>query len=142
MVDSGLLALTLSSLRGIGRVRLRGMLEWLAAKGTEVTSPANAVSACREGMRLPELSDSDFEEATNRAFAIHEKCQSLGVTVHPFAQPSYPSQLRRLDDPPAILYSIGRFESEQRPRVAVIGTRKPTQWGLTTVAAVSGRIAE
>lgn len=42
----------------------------------------------------------------------------------------YPRMLEEIYDPPLILYAQGRLESLQRPLVAIVGTRKPTVYGL------------
>jgi DNA protecting protein DprA len=66
----------------------------------------------------------------------------LGATVHFYGLPSYPSLLNRLSEPPALLFSIGQFDPSRKPRVAVIGTRKPTDWGLDTAKQCAGQITD
>lgn len=48
------------------------------------------------------------------------------------ASPSFPQELRRAPSPPDDLFLRGRTELLQlRPRVAIVGTRAPTAYGLT-----------
>lgn len=42
----------------------------------------------------------------------------------------YPRLLEEIYDPPLVLYAQGRLESLQMPLVAIVGTRKPTVYGL------------
>jgi DNA processing protein len=42
----------------------------------------------------------------------------------------YPELLAEIFDPPLILYTRGRLEILQKPRIAIVGTRKPTIYGL------------
>ena len=130
--------LALSELKGVGRVRLRQILARLASDGNEGLSLPDVIAR----LQLFEFSPADLDVALARADLMLEKCQSLGVTVHVYGSPSYPSQLNRLSEPPALLFSIGQFDPNRKPRVAVIGTRKPTEWGLDTAKACAGQIAD
>jgi DNA protecting protein DprA len=130
----------LSRLPGVGRVCLRAVLERMTADASTDLSVLEVVDRFRE--QLPNLSLSDLDAAVAQADEILERCQALGVTVHPLGWPSYPSQLGRLAEPPALLFSIGRFEFQRKPRIAVIGTRKPTPWGLKTAKACAAQVAE
>ena len=136
MAASARLALFLHHLPGVGRVRLRGILSHVAASGEGDLSPTDS-------LRLPGLSAvsaDDVDSATARCDVLLDRCRELGVTVHVFGSESYPAQLRRLPNPPAVLFSVGRFDSDRRPRVAVIGTRKPTPWGVMTAEACVSEI--
>lgn len=88
------------------------------------------------------LKPGDLEAALEQADVLLDECDLLKVAVHPFGWSSYPSQLARLTDPPAFLFSLGCFDAYRRPRVAVIGTRKPTRWGLDTARACAAQIAD
>jgi DNA processing protein len=44
--------------------------------------------------------------------------------------PGYPPLLEEIYDPPLVLYVRGRLDSLERPCVAIVGTRKPTIYGL------------
>ena len=130
--------LALSQLPGVDRVRLRqacARLSWDEHAG----APLSDVVA---RLRLPGFSTMDLDSARARADILLDKCQSLEVTVHPFGSPSYPMQLERLAEPPALLFSKALFDPKRKPRIAVVGTRKPTQWGTKTAKACAGQIAD
>lgn len=137
MATSARLALFLLHLPRVGRVRLRGFLSHLAALDREDVPPTDS-------LRLLGLSalTSDVNAAIARTDALLERCQALDVTVHVFGSQSYPEQLERLANPPAVLFSVGRFDSSRRPRVAVVGTRKPTRWGLRMAEACASEIVD
>mgnify|MGYP000275819439 CR=1 FL=1 len=44
----------------------------------------------------------------------------------------YPSLLREIPDPPAVLYAVGHLSSFQPPIIAMVGTRKPSITGSET----------
>ena len=136
MAASPRLALFLHHLPGVGRVRLREMLSRLSALGENELSPTDSLRL----LGLAAVSTGDINSATARCDALLDRCRELGVVVHVFGSASYPSHLRRLANPPAVLFTVGRFDSSRGPRVAVIGTRKPTPWGLRTAEACASEI--
>jgi DNA processing protein len=131
--------LALSRLPRINRARLRQILGRLAPEGHAELAVADALARARE--YAPALRTADLDRALAKADELLELCQRLGVTVRPYGWASYPSQLQRLSDPPALLFSIGRFDFDHTPRIGVIGTRAPTPWGLKTARACAAQVA-
>ena len=73
------------------------------------------------------LSDKSME----RARAIAYDCEALGISIVTLADAEYPSILRRIPDPPLVLYVKGRLpDLEQTPGIGIVGTRKATPYGL------------
>ena len=48
-------------------------------------------------------------------------------------KPGYPALLEEIYDPPLLLYARGHLEALNHPGVAIVGTRKPTIYGLHIV---------
>lgn len=140
MSDNVQTVLALSRLPGVGRVRLRNLLEQLNTDPKGDLPFSDVVEQFKD--RLPSFSRAELDAALARADELIARCASLGILVRPYGWPSYPPQLTRLAEPPALLFSIGEFEFERRPRIAVIGTRKPTKWGLKTAQACAAKIVE
>jgi len=138
MVETIRTVLALSQLPRVGRVKLRQILIRLTSSGNEELSLPDIITR----LQLSEFSLADLDSALARADIVLDTCQSLGVSVHAFGSSSYPSQLNRLSEPPALLFSIGQFDPNRKPRVAVIGTRKPTPWGTKTAKACAAQIAD
>ncbi len=73
------------------------------------------------------LSDKSME----RARAIAYDCETLGISIVTLADAEYPPILRRIPDPPLVLYVKGRLpDLEQTPGIGIVGTRKATPYGL------------
>lgn len=73
------------------------------------------------------LSDKSMEWAR----AIAYDCEALGISIVTLADAEYPSILRRIPDPPLVLYVKGRLpDLEQTPGIGIVGTRKATPYGL------------
>ena len=63
--------------------------------------------------------------------------ESAGLTTVTPLDPAYPHRLRRIEQPPPVLFARGDAAGiDDRPSVAVVGTRRPTEHGR----AVTGRI--
>jgi DNA processing protein len=58
-------------------------------------------------------------------WGIREKCRFLMR-----GNPEYPPLLEEIYDPPLILYARGNLDALKKPSVAIVGTRKPTIYGL------------
>lgn len=75
-----------------------------------------------------------------------------GGAVVTFVDTDYPPSLRHLHDPPAALFLLGGGDDRETvarlrgllgaPRVVVVGTRKPSQYGLEMAAGLARDLAE
>ena len=63
-----------------------------------------------------------------------------GVRLLGWFDADYPRALRSLSNPPAVLWVRGDL-APTRPRIAVVGTRKPTPWGTRVATAVAQEAA-
>ena len=77
----------------------------------------------REIMRLisPERF---FAYDTVQALATEQRCRENGWRIVPFTSEYYPALLRKIKDPPAVLFACGDLDILKKPRMAaVVGTR-------------------
>jgi len=139
MIEATRTALVLSLLPRVGRTRRRQHLARLFWNRPGLVS---SLTDAIERMPGRQFSQADFNRALERADRILATCRSLGVTIHAFGSPSYPAQLERLAAPPVVLFSKGQFDPRRTPRVAVVGTRTPTSWGVRTSKTYAGLIAD
>src|SRR3989339_145914 len=61
---------------------------------------------------------------------------SHNVQAIPWEDPRYPALLKTIHDPPPILFVRGCLPSPDLPRLAVVGTRKPTPYGQRAVRII------
>lgn len=129
--------LALSRVGGIGAVRFRTLLAafgsieaaWHAAPDSLRDSgigPA-AVAALVDGRRRIE---PDLESA---------RVVEAGFEALTWLDEGYPERLREIAQPPPVLYAKGTIEARDRWAVAVVGTRKPTAYGISAARDL-GRI--
>jgi len=82
-------------------------------------------------------SGTTFEDAA----AQQDKIVESGATLITLGDPRYPQPLREIFDPPIVLFARGRLELLQSLAVAVVGTRRPTPYGLAVSERISGDLA-
>ncbi len=78
-----------------------------------------------------------FDDAVDQ----QQRARELGVAVIPMADPRYPARLKEIYDPPAVLFARGRTELLQSPMLGVVGTRRPSQYGMAVSEKLSGDLA-
>jgi DNA processing protein len=78
-----------------------------------------------------------FEEAA----AQQEKMAQAGTALIALHDPKYPRPLRDIFDPPIALFVRGRVELLHSICVAVVGTRRPTPYGLAAAERLSADLA-
>lgn len=134
--------LTLLQLRGVGAltaIRLASRFAHLA----------EMVEASSESFRG--LAKKPVIDALRNAGALHaahgealrqmEAAASQGVRLISYFADDYPRMLRRISDPPALLYVKGPLEPDE-PCVACVGTREPTEFGRSAARRICAMLAE
>lgn len=90
----------------------------------------------------PEVADAvvDARNRFNPENEIHI-AQKVGFNVVEYGESDYPQSLLELSDPPALLYIKGTLESLNQPTVAVVGSRRATQYGYQSTEVIFRPIA-
>jgi DNA processing protein len=78
-----------------------------------------------------------FEDAV----AQKEKLIQAGAGLLPITDPRYPSSLKEIFDPPPLLYTRGRVELLGSLMLAIVGTRRPTAYGIAATTRLSQDLA-
>ena len=87
------------------------------------------------------VSKSEFAEIWAKSLEQLNKNHKAGIQVFSFHDERYPKHLQKIPDPPAVLFVKGKAEGlHSTGSLAIIGTRKPTQYGKK-VAYKSARTA-
>lgn len=76
--------------------------------------------------------------------AVHTELQAarrLSARMVPWSDAAYPPLLRETANPPIVLYVLGRWELLLGPCVAVVGSRKPSHYGLDIAQAIARDLA-
>lgn len=79
-----------------------------------------------------------FEEGVDQ----QEKLREAGATVITLYDPLYPERLRGIYDPPVVLFAKGRTELIGSYGISVVGTRRPSPYGLAAAERLSADLAQ
>ena len=78
-----------------------------------------------------------FEDALEQQQKMAER-GAIAITRN---DPRYPALLREIFDPPVLLFARGRLELLQPFHFAIVGTRRPTPYGLAVAEKLSADLA-
>jgi DNA processing protein len=92
------------------------------------------------------LGDASRDGVRSRALAAADVALShgarLGMAVIAAGDPDWPAGLSQLADVPPVLWALGNLDLlDDRPRVAIVGTRRATAYGLRVTRALAGAFA-
>ena len=129
--------ITLNLIPGLGSVRIRSLLEHFGSADLVLAAPKSLLSQVpRLGEKLA-TAVADWRHCTH-VHAELECAQRVGVRITTLLDAEYPDALRRMADPPVVLYSIGEwFPSDAERSVAVVGTRLASPYGLNCARSMS-----
>ena len=82
-------------------------------------------------------SGCSYEEAVEQA----ERMKRAGAQLVTIQDPAYPELLKQIYDPPLILFARGRTELLSRPGLGVVGTRRPTPYGIAATERLTTELA-
>ncbi|MBB4823944.1 DNA processing protein [Sporosarcina luteola] len=106
-------------------------LEKLAANNPEQLSRLLNITQRKAGQisaRLQELDHTPFDLLYGRE----------GITPIPFTHPHYPQNLKRLIDPPSVLYAKGDVSLlHHSAKIAIIGSRKATDYSRQALSFIT-----
>lgn len=123
---------------------LRSADAMLALQSMPRIGPATALKAAiRSGWSDPPVDTSQLEQARERTRELLHEYGQAGVSVLTYFDDAYPPLLRRIPDPPPVLYVRGDLGPVSDPRaVAVVGTREPTQFGRTAAQQLATALSD
>ncbi len=134
--------ITLNLIPGLGSVRVRKLLEFFGTAELILAAPREMLS------RVPHIGEklagaiADWRHCT-QVHAEMDCAERHGVTITTFLDDTYPNVLRRMSDPPVVLYSFGSWmQEDERRAVAVVGTRMATPYGLSCARSVCRDLAD
>jgi DNA processing protein len=134
-----LAALRIALVRGLG-VRSANVLV------RHFKTPEAVLDARRselEAHAIPPDVVDDLLSSRSAERAVQElaRAQQLGVRILDILDPEYPPLLREVYDPPIILYIKGKKWNAEVPQLAIVGTRRPTTYGLNCAERLSEDLA-
>lgn len=130
--------ITLNLIPGLGSIRIQSLLEFFGSAELVLQAPAPMLERVQRIGPVQAAAIADWRNCTN-APAEMEAAAQMGVRMVTLTDADYPAALRRMPDPPIVLYVRGAWQEQDAERsVAIVGTRRATPYGMT-VARQFGR---
>ncbi|TMB82849.1 MAG: DNA-protecting protein DprA [Chloroflexi bacterium] len=136
--------ISLASIPGIGPVGFAAVVRRFGSAVAALQAPPAEI------IRQLPRSDAETDDALRRlqgvgwptvAADLEEAARRVGGAVVTALDPAYPASLARLDGRPPVLYVVGHLDVLALPAVAVVGTRRPSGYGLSAAADIADEIA-
>jgi DNA processing protein len=122
---------TLGTLRLLEKLKsphtiFRASASELEAAGLSPSQARNVSTGC------------SFEDAVDQ----QQKLLNAGAQLISIHDPRYPQRLREIFDPPLLLFAIGRTQLMTSHSLAVVGTRRPTPYGIAATERLAADLAK
>jgi DNA processing protein len=119
--------LALALTPGLGPTKARRVTEFFG--GVQAVFRASLTELEAAGLRAVSAQSLGTGRSMELAQDELGKVASAGVRIVGLDDPSYPTQLKQIYDPPLILYVRGNEAVISQPGIALVGTRHPTPYG-------------
>jgi len=125
----------MSLVRGLGLRSNNALIRHFKSPQAVLDAGRNHLEA--QGIPPEVVGDLLSAKAAERAEQEWSKAETLGIRILDILHPEYPPLLREIFDPPIVLYIKGRGWNPDHPQVAIVGTRRPTGYGLNCAERVA-----
>lgn len=66
----------------------------------------------------------------------------INIQIMTLLSPDYPPLLKSIYDPPPVLYCMGQPIKQDRPAIAVVGSRRSSEYGRMAARQMAGQLAQ
>jgi DNA processing protein len=132
--------LALRMVPGLGTLRSFRLIEKWKSPQAVFRAATSELEASGLGPALARSISSgcSFDDAVEQ----QEKLREIGACVIPIYDSLYPQRLRETYDPPVMLFARGRTELLQTYGIAIVGTRRPSPYGLAAAERLAGDLSQ
>lgn len=118
----------LNHIKGLGPIQIKKLVEYFSHKPELIFQASWKKIASIEGIKKNIAGKIfDIDRETLQKYYTHIK--NLGITFLGYHNKSYPHLLRDIYDPPSLLYMKGAVTLDDKASIAIVGTRKASQYG-------------
>lgn len=122
---------TLGTLKLLGKLKSPQAI--FRASATELEAAGLSPSQARNI-----ASGYSFDDAVDQ----QQRVMNAGVRLITIHDEHYPQKLREIFDPPLLLFTLGRPELLASHSIAIVGTRRPTPYGIAASERLSADLAK
>src|SRR5438105_2248799 len=125
----------LNTAAGIGPIRFQRLLE--VCGGAQAAWTASDLELAAAGLERRSIDSLRRLRQRTTPEAVAKRLAELGISTLTLLDADYPANLRHVADPPPVLFLRGRLRPDDDRAVALVGTRRATDYGR----AVAERLA-
>ncbi len=116
---------------------------WKADHSLSFLPDPHPLTVLSEGKTAPEAIFREIERKDPELDEVLSDYRREGITVIPISSSRYPTWLKAIYDPPAVLYAKGNtLLLEKGRKIGIVGTRKPTEDGIKAVGHLSAELSK
>ncbi len=134
--------ITLNLIPGLGSVRIQSLLEFFGSAELVLEAPENLLRQVpRVGPTLA-AAIADWRNCTALDTELR-LAEQHGTRLVTLTDEDYPRALRRMSDPPIVLYARGEWRAEDGERaISIVGSRLASPRGITTARRFARELAD
>ena len=134
--------ITLNLIPGLGSVRIQSLLEFFGSAELALAAPSHILERVQRIGGKMAAAIANWRNCTN-VHAEIECADRHGVRIVTLTDDDYPQALRRMSDPPIVLYVLGEWQQEDaRHAVSIVGSRAATPYGMTVARRFGRELAD
>ena len=120
--------LLLMSVPGVGNFRVRNLVQRFGSPREVMEAD---VSTLRKVGHIDEKIARSIKQDVNHEFVEHQfsLADKLGVSIFSMWDEQYPDLLKKINDPPVLLFTRGEGHFNDKRSVAIVGMRGPSAYG-------------
>jgi len=138
--DAERAALALTRVSGVGPVTFRALVDTLGSAEAVFRSPESVLRGVQGCPRHVVDAVGAFDQWAE-VDAELARVAAMGGRLLTLYGSEYPVHLRRIHDPPPVLYELGDVSFAERRVVAIVGSRRATPYGTATATRLAHELA-
>ena len=130
----------LTTCKGLGKSAIAPLLSYFS------TAEQIYFASESDFRQVPNLTVRDVRALSDKSLEIAEgilrQCTEKKISIVTYQDAAYPSRLRNIPQPPAVLYYVGTLpDFDQEVVISIVGTRKASGYGMMTAKRLGYQIA-
>jgi len=139
-MNNRILAINLLACPEIGRATVRKIVDGFGSLEPLLSNSPECVSE-KCGINIEKARLACERVGTGPGETVMETCRREGFRLYVYGEADYPALLSEIYDPPAVIYCEGELKQSDYNSVAVVGTRKASQYGKAAARFISSGLA-
>lgn len=132
--------LTLNGVPGVGPRTCTALLDWFGDAVSVLKAGAAALQSV-EGVGFKLAREIASAPPLENARALLARCAEHGIELLPVSASGYPPSLRRIHDPPMVLYRQGELLPTDELAIAIVGARHASPYGIGVAETLARGLA-